>query len=126
MARNRTPKRKAAVSGAILRNPSRYRGGLPLNATRPLGDPYPTMSEAEVVVWHEMKANMPWLHSSHRIIVRLACVLQVRLEEGRLGLTGIRSLLSVLSKLGATPVDEGNISPPEDPGDDGFDWEARH
>lgn len=127
MARNRTPKPKAAVSGAMLRNPQRYRGGPRLGATRPLGAPYATMSEAERVHWIEWKANLPWLHSSHRVMVRLACTLQARMDEGKLGLTGMRTLVSVLAKLGATPVDEGSVVMPEnDDTDFGFKFGTPH
>ncbi len=118
---NRLPKRKAFVSGAMAKNPARYQGGPRLGATRPLGDPYANMTETEKFHWREIERDMPWVHSSHRLIVRLACMLQARMDEDKLGLTGVRSLLSILSKLGATPVDEGRVSwAEEDDPDEAF------
>lgn len=124
---NRLPKRKAFVSGAMAKNPARYRSGPRLDATRPLGDPYASMSAAEKRHWREIERDMPWVHSAHRLIVRLACMLQARMDEGKLGLTGVRSLLSILAKLGATPVDEGKVSSGSSGGnDDGFDFDRPH
>ena len=53
---------------------------------------------------------MPWLHSAHRILVRLACVLAARMETDDFGVQASQALGSLLSKLGATPVDASRLN----------------
>jgi hypothetical protein len=68
---------------------------------------------------------MPWLNASHRILLRLACYHAARLDEdGEFGVSATQALSSLLSKLGATPVDESKVSPVD--GNDDNDWFSRH
>jgi len=106
MANNRTPTRKAQVSGATLKNPQRYR-------TRPVRD-LPGLGEApkwfddrQRARWKEYRQILPWLRKSDGPMVELACVLAARMDspEG-LGVSGMHALSSILSKLGASPTDE--------------------
>jgi hypothetical protein len=121
MARNRNPKAKADVSGASTVNPSRYRDRSTSAQTRPVGDPYPKMTDAQKVCWAEFKAELPWLNSAHRPLLRLACVLAARMDEPTFGVQATMTLSAILSKLGATPVDESKVHRPpeedEDPAD---------
>ena len=43
---NRTPLKKAAVSGALLSHPKRFRNRSEPAARKPLGEPYATMTDA--------------------------------------------------------------------------------
>jgi hypothetical protein len=124
MARHRTPLAKAQVSGAALRHPERYRDRRSLANPRPIGEPYANMTEAEIRYWREFVDSLPWLHSAHRTLLRLACHLAARLDAGEIGVSAAQALGSVLSKLGATPADESRVNMPiEDDEDD--DWFAR-
>jgi hypothetical protein len=82
------------------------------------------MKDAEKEQWADFKGDLPWLNSSHRVLLRTACVLAVRMDEGEVGVQAIMALSSILSKLGATPVDETKVNhqPPEndDPADKFF------
>lgn len=109
MANNRLPARKAKVSGAAAKNPSRYAGKTVPGNRRPIGEPYPTMTPAEVGVWRECAATMPWLNAAHRVLLRLVCKLAARMSEGELGVQASSVLSGLLSKLGATPVDESRV-----------------
>lgn len=123
MARNRTPLDKAEVSGRTQHDPGRYKDRTKITGSRPLGEPYVRMTDAEKEAWADLKANIPWLKASHRQIVRLACVHLAKLDEGTLSVTGIRSLTGILAKLGATPVDECRIfhqQSEEDPDEEFF------
>lgn len=63
------------------------------------------------MVWAEMVGDMPWLNSSHRVLLRLACYHAARLDEdGEFGVSATQALSSILSKLGATPVDETKVN----------------
>jgi hypothetical protein len=111
MARPRLPAGKAEASGAALINPARFKDRTAPKKVRPLGEPYLTMTDQQKIVWHEMAGDMPWLNSSHRILVRLACYHAARLEEGgEFGVSATQALSSILSKLGATPVDETKVN----------------
>jgi hypothetical protein len=72
------------------------------------------MTEAEQEQWHEFVADLPWLNSSHRVILRLACKLAADMGSAEFGVSKIQALGSILSKLGATPVDETRVSSPDD------------
>ena len=83
------------------------------------------MTDAQKAVWSEMVGDMPWLNSSHRVLLRLACYHAARLDEGGdFGVSATQALSSILSKLGATPVDETKVNhgdgDDEDPADEYF------
>lgn len=76
------------------------------------------MTEAEQVQWHEFVRDLPWLNSSHRVILRMACRLTVDMDGGEFGVSKAQALSSILSKLGATPADESRVNAPDDDEDD--------
>ena len=110
MARSRLPTAKAFTSGAALKNAKRYRNRRALTGARPVGIPYPNMTAIEQRYWHEFAAGLPWLTSRHRVLLRTACCLSARLESNELGVTAARALSGILSKLGATPIDQARIA----------------
>lgn len=121
MARPRLPQAKAEVSGAALKNPGTFRDRKAPKGTRPVGEPYARMTPDQQAAWHEMVDEMPWLNSSHRRLLRLACILSVRLDAEDVGVNQIQTLSAILSKLGATPVDETKVSVPDDGDEDPAD-----
>lgn len=124
MARPRLPQAKAEVSGAALKNPGTFKARSVPKGTRPVGEPYARMTPDQQAVWADLKAELPWLNSSHRTLLRLACILTCRLDEADVGVNQIQTLSAILSKLGATPVDETRVTVPaedeEDPADKFF------
>lgn len=69
------------------------------------------MTEAQKDCWREFAAEMPWLHSAHRTLLRLACYHAARLDtDADFGVSATQALSSILSKLGATPVDETKVT----------------
>ncbi|MFN9476370.1 hypothetical protein [Acidovorax sp.] len=124
MPRARTPKAKAEVSGAAQHDPQRFNSRKGPKRIRPVGEPYATMTDAEKLAWAEFQRELPWLTASHRILLRMACVLSARMESGEMGVEAMKALSSLLSKLGATPVDETKVNhgsdEEEDPADKFF------
>lgn len=112
---------KAVVSGAAQKNPARHADRKLHKGTRPIGEPYAKMTLEQREAWEEFKDELPWLNSSHRALLRLACILRVRMDADDVGVNQIQTYSSILSKLGATPVDETKVSIPdgedEDPAD---------
>jgi hypothetical protein len=110
MARARLPQAKAEASGAVLKNAGRFEGRSGPKRVRPLGDPYTRMTEVEREYWAEFAQELPWLHSGHRVLLRLTCQLAARMDSGEeMGVSASQALSSLLSKLGATPVDETKV-----------------
>ena len=124
MARPRLPQAKAEASGAVLKNAGRFKGRQTPKITRPLGKPYAGMSEGELRYWREFEEELPWLRSGHRVLLRMACQFSARMDEGELGVSAAQALSAILSKLGATPVDETKVAhgggEEEDPGEEFF------
>jgi hypothetical protein len=122
MARPRLPKAKAEVSGAALIHAGRFKDRIAPRGTRALGDPYKNMTAGQIEAWEEFRDELPWLNSSHRALLQLACVLRARMnEDPEMGVNALSTYSAVLSKLAATPVDETKVSVPdgadEDPAD---------
>jgi hypothetical protein len=109
MARSRTPNAKAEVSGAAMVNPARFEGRKGPPKVRPIGEPYAKMTDEQKVCWAEFRADLPWLNSGHRVLLRAACVLAARLDDAEVGIQALQALSTILSKLGATPVDETKV-----------------
>ena len=125
MSNPRLPKMKADVSGAALKNPGRHSGRDAPKRKRPIGEPYANMTPAQKECWREMVEDMPWLHSAHRVLLRLACYHAARLaQDDEFGVSATQALSSILSKLGATPVDETKVTHDgegeQDPADEFF------
>lgn len=120
MTNRKQPLRKAIVSGALVKNPGRYQGVRPSAKSPPLGPPPEAMTEPQKAAWHDFAATLPWLNRSHRAIVRLASVTAVRVETSTdPGVNLLSAYSSILSKLGASPVDEQRVA--FDAGDDDDD-----
>src|SRR6478609_2631252 len=111
MPRPRLPQAKAEASGAVLKNAGRFAGRSAPKKARPIGEPYVAMTEGERWYWEEFKAELPWLNSGHRVLLRMACRLSARLDtDPDFGVSATQALSSILSKLGATPTDETKVA----------------
>jgi hypothetical protein len=114
MSNPRLPVEKAKVTGAAVKNPGRHADRRKPKGTRSIGEPYAAMSDAEKIQWHEFVRDLPWLNSSHRVLLRLACKLAADMDGDDFGVSKAQALGSILSKLGATPADESKVTVPDD------------
>jgi hypothetical protein len=121
MARPRVPAGKAVTSGAALVNPERFKDRKVSKRTNPLGEPYLKMTDAQKEAWEELRFELPWLNSSHRPLVRLASKWMAKMDEDDFGVSATQALSSILSKLGATPVDESKVNHGDDDDEDPSD-----
>ena len=71
---------------------------------------------------------MPRLHAGHGALLRLVCKPAACMDEGELGVQASSVLSGLLSKLGATPVDESKVfnADAEDDSDDEFFSQRKH
>jgi hypothetical protein len=125
MPRARLPAAKAEASGAALKNASRFKNRKAPKKARALGKPYTGMTKAELRYWKEFEADLPWLNAGHRVLLRMACQFAAKMDEGVMGVSAAQALSSILSKLGATPVDETKVAQGDggeetDPGEEFF------
>lgn len=110
MPKPRLPKSKAEVSGSALHDPGRFKDRKKPARSRPVGEPYATMNDNQRAAWAEFQHELPWLTSAHRPLLRLACIWTAKMEEADFGVSATKALSAILSKLGATPVDETKVN----------------
>lgn len=118
MSRPRLPRAKAMVSGAAIKDPGRFRDRRAPKGVRTLGEPYAKMTPDERAAWTEFRDELPWLNSSHRALLRIACILRVRMDTPDVGVSQIQTYSAILSKLAATPVDETKVNAADEDDDD--------
>lgn len=122
MPNHRTPLAKAEASGQTINHPSRFAGRAGPKRTRPVGEPYSRMSEGERGYWEEFRRELPWLNSGHRVVLGLACRLAWESEtDPDFPVRKVQALSSLLTKLGATPVDETKVTHGDGDGEDDTD-----
>ena len=80
MAKPRIPLSVALVSGALAKNPQRYRARVE-PAAAPLGDPPDWMTAGQRVAWVAFRAELPWLNASHAALLEVAATLRARIVE---------------------------------------------
>ena len=114
MPNHRTPKAKALAAGADLIHPERFKDRKGPKNTLMVGEPYVGMSDKQKLAWREYQDELPWLTSSHRTLLRLACMWTAKMDEDDFGVSATQALSSILSKLGATPVDETKVNHGDD------------
>lgn len=110
MPAHRLPVEAARVTGAAARSPGRHAERKKPRGTRAIGEPYAKMTVDEKGQWFEFVRDLPWLNSSHRVILRMACKLTVDMDGDEFGVSKAQALSSILSKLGATPADESKVA----------------
>lgn len=126
MAHPRLPAAKAKAAGADIKNPGRFKDRKTPKRTRPVGEPYAAMTEAQQLAWAEFQRELPWLTSAHRPLLRLACIWTARMDDAEFGVSATQALSSILSKLGATPVDETKVSHGEGDEDEDDEFFGSH
>ena len=114
MPAHRLPVAKAAATGADIKNPGRHRDRKSPRS-RDLGDPSPFLRNipSGEQAWEAFKRELPWLTEGHRAFVEVIVPYRASLLGGKLLNTSeVKNYQAMLSKLGATPVDETKVSTP--------------
>lgn len=110
MARPRTPKAKAAVTGQAVVRRKKFEGRNEPIVNDELGPPFPWLTDSEksrqIQAWDTIREEIPWLNSSHRILVAEACTILGRMIAGQdVGVQALNLLRQCLGQMGATPAD---------------------
>ncbi|MES0052187.1 hypothetical protein NKJ66_00995 [Mesorhizobium sp. M0078] len=109
MARPRTPKAKAKVTGqaVVRRKKFETRGEPEFNG--PLGDAPDWLVDSEKHkprrAWEILRSEVPWLNASHRMLMATLCNQLGRLIAGQdVGVQASVFIKQCLSEMGATPA----------------------
>lgn len=110
MPRPRVPKVKAVITGRDKRDPARFTGRNEPTVTEALGGPpgwlVDTESNKAREAWETISQDIPWLNSSHRILVATAASILGRMMAGQeCGVQAMNLLRQCLGQMGATPAD---------------------
>src|SRR5690606_38198952 len=106
MARPRTPKAKAAVTGQAAVRRKKFEGRNEPVVNDEIGPPPDWMDEKQRPAWKTMSAEIPWLNSSHRALMEIASTIRARLMSGEeVGVQALNLLRQCLGQMGATPAD---------------------
>lgn len=118
MARQKTPIEKARATGAILRNPARYKNETQNPGKNPIGAPPNWLTEAQRDAWLELASDLPWLQRAHVGIVGIAATLLAKLRSNTASMSEMNLLRLCLGQLGATPVDAHRVAHPQEMDED--------
>lgn len=127
MARPRTPKAKAMITGHALTQKRKFEGRNEPQIDEALGNAPERLPETEknkaVTAWETIRRDIPWLNSSHRILVATASnILGLLIAGQECGTQALNLLRQCLGQMGATPADRHRVPDmPADGGDDPAD-----
>jgi broad specificity phosphatase PhoE len=111
MARPRTPKAKATITGQAAVRRKKFEERTEPKVAEGVGEPFDWLSENAKKAWRELVAEIPWLNMSHRGVLSIAAKLRGRMMgdssngETDLGIQGMNLYQVCLGKMGATPAD---------------------
>ena len=118
MARPRTPRALAALTGADRQHPGRYASRAEPKG-EPLGAPPAGLTAGQRAAWRQLAGELPWLAKSDRAMLTLAARLADRVDsDPACPLAAFTQLRLCLSSLGATPVDRSKVNAATDDDDD--------
>ncbi|MBY3263861.1 hypothetical protein HFO15_19745 [Rhizobium laguerreae] len=131
MARPRTPKAKAEITGHADKQKTKFKGRNEPTVDETLGDAPHWIKDTDTnkarEAWETLRLEIPWLNSSHRILVATASNILGRMIAGQdCGVQAMNLLRQCLGQMGATPADASKAgAKPDgektDPADEFFD-----
>lgn len=108
MARPRTPRAKARVTGSDKVNPARFDGRNEPVVADPIGEPFEWLKTNAKLAWKDLIDEIPWLNKSHRGILGIAAAIRGRMMGDSAEETGVQAMnlyRQALGQMGATPAD---------------------
>lgn len=106
MARPRTPKAKAEITGQAYKRKTKFDGRNEPDVADDVGEPHEWLKEHAQKAWREIAAEVPWLNSSHRGFLAIAANIRGRMMAGEdCGIQALNLLRQCYGQMGATPAD---------------------
>lgn len=113
MSRPRLPAAKAKVTGAAIKDPQRHKNRADPK-TALIGPAPKHLSKSAQKAWALFVNELPWLTASDGALLEIAARVRGELADGGdVGVTKLSMYQSVLSKLGASPVDRSKVMVPD-------------
>jgi len=106
MARPRTPKAKAEITGHADKQKTKFEGRNEPTVADNVGEPFDWLNEHAQKAWKEISSEVPWLNSSHRGHLAIAANIRGRMMKGDdVGVQAMNLLRQCYGQMGATPAD---------------------
>lgn len=123
MARPRTPKAKAAVTGRDQHDKGRFKDRKEPQGIPPLGMPPKWIKDTDtnkaLTAWNEFAKDYPWLNDSHRTHLVIACSIYGRvIADQDVGVQALNLLRQCVGQMGGNPSDATKVTLPNDDEDD--------
>ncbi|TIN83112.1 hypothetical protein [Mesorhizobium sp.] len=128
MARPRTPKAKAKVTGQAAVRRKKFAERAEPTVEEGVGEPHEWLDEWAQKAWREIVAEIPWLNASHRGHLAIASYVRGRMMNPQIPEVGVQALnllRQCYGQMGATPADasKAGVKPDgesNDPADEFF------
>ena len=126
MARPRTPKAKAAVTGRDQHDGKRFKSRKEPQGIPPLGKPPKWIKDVDcnkaLTAWNEFAKDYPWLNDSHRTHLVIACNIYGRvIADQDVGVQALNLLRQCVGQMGGNPSDATKVTLPNDDEDEDDD-----
>ena len=108
MARPRTPKAKAEITGHAAKQKTKFESRNEPKIAEGVGDPFEWLDVHAKKAWQEIASEVPWLNWSHRGFLAIAANIRGRMmnpEGGEVGVQALNLLRQCYGQMGATPAD---------------------
>ncbi|MGY6251630.1 hypothetical protein ACXIUS_29580 [Bosea thiooxidans] len=108
MARPRTPKAKAKLTGHADKQRTKFEGRNEPDISDDVGEPFDWLNDFAKQAWRDIKAEVPWLNSSHRGFLAIAARIRGRMMDPKdidVGVQALNLLRQCYGQMGATPAD---------------------
>jgi hypothetical protein len=108
MPRPRTPKARAAATGADKKNKGRFDVRNEPLISEEVGEPFDWLNDYAKQAWRDIIAEVPWLNQSHRGFLAIASKIRGRMMDPKdtdVGVQALNLLRQCYGQMGATPAD---------------------
>lgn len=127
MARPRTPKAKADITGQAEKRKKKFEERAEPVVSEDIGEPFDWLKPHAKRAWRDLADEIPWLNKSHRTLLGIAATIRGRMmgdSNEEVGVQAMNLLRQALNSMGATPADASKITVSdgdEEEGNDGLD-----
>ncbi|MCV9965731.1 hypothetical protein OIU34_28065 [Pararhizobium sp. BT-229] len=127
MARPRTPKAKAEITGHAYKDKTKFEARNEPTVIETVGEPFEWLNEHARRAWEEIASEVPWLNWSHRGHLAIAANIRGRMmKDDDVGVQAMNLLRQCYGQMGATPADASKAGAKpdgesKDPADEFFD-----
>lgn len=81
MGNPRTPLAKAKMTGAVAKNPQRYRDHADPMSSCPIGDAPKCLDKAQKQAWNDFRLRWSWLAADDEVALISLCQMRAQIED---------------------------------------------